>query len=222
MALCKSCSASLPANTNICQYCGVRNDVDLQNQQDFSVATQQSERICPNCHIPLQTIDLKVNGHLYIEHCQTCFGLFFDPGEIEALLESSVSGVFNINWQLLDNINQERYPVDHKVKYIKCPVCQVLMNRVNFGYRSGVVVDQCSAHGIWLDSGEITHLMEWKKAGGQLWDQQQRQQAKSDARITHHDLERDFQTRDSNIRFENDAEPDLLTTLSAVVFKLFN
>jgi len=39
---------------------------------------------------------------------------------------------------------------------------------VCFAYRSGVVVDHCKDHGIWLDSGEITHLMEWKKAGGQL------------------------------------------------------
>jgi Zn-finger nucleic acid-binding protein len=33
-------------------------------------------------------------------------------------------------------------------------------------------VDQCIIHGIWLDSGELTHLLEWKKAGGQLLHQQ--------------------------------------------------
>lgn len=219
MAVCKSCSAPLPANTNFCQYCGVRNDVDLQNRQDYTI-TAQSERICPVCHIPLQTIDLKVNGHLYIERCNTCFGLFFDPGEVEALLESSVSGVFSVNWQLLDNINQERYPVDQKVKYVKCPVCQVLMNRVNFGYRSGVVVDQCSKHGIWLDSGEIMHLMEWKKAGGQLWNQQQ-QQEKQDRKTSPLDLNHDFSLHNSYPQFESDAEPDLLKTLSALVIKLF-
>ena len=27
-------------------------------------------------------------------------------------------------------------------------------------------------HGIWLDNGELTHLMEWKKAGGQLLHEQ--------------------------------------------------
>jgi Zn-finger nucleic acid-binding protein len=124
----------------------------------------------------LQTIDLKINGHFYIERCDTCFGLFFDPGEVEELLESSVAGVFSANLALIDTINKERYPSDHKVKYVKCPVCQVLMNRVNFGYRSGVVADQCKAHGIWLDSGEIIHLMEWKKAGGQLLDRQKQEQ----------------------------------------------
>ncbi len=41
------------------------------------------------------------------------------------------------------------------------------MNRVNFAYRSGVVVDKCRDHGLWLKSGELIHLLEWKKAGGQ-------------------------------------------------------
>jgi Zn-finger nucleic acid-binding protein len=46
------------------------------------------------------------------------------------------------------------------------------MNRVNYGQRSGVIVDKCMHHGVWLDCGEITHLMEWKQAGGQLLDKQ--------------------------------------------------
>jgi Zn-finger nucleic acid-binding protein len=196
--------------------------VDLQNKQQYTVQTQQSERICPVCHVPLQTIDLKINGHLYIERCETCFGLFFDPGEIETLLENSVSGVFSINRELIENINQERYPTGQKVKYLRCPVCQVLMNRVNFGYRSGVVVDQCRAHGVWLDSGEITHLMEWKKAGGQLWHQQQFEPLE---KIPLHslqvDLNRDVSCHHPYPQFENDAEPDLLRTLSALVCKLF-
>lgn len=213
MAICKSCSAPLEANTNICQYCGVRNDVDLQDKQNYTVEDQQSERICPVCHLPLQTIDLKVNGHLYIERCQTCFGLFFDPGEIETLLDSSVSGVVTVNWQLLDNINQERYPVDHKVKYLRCPMCQELMDRVNFGYRSGVVVDQCKVHGIWLDSGEITHLLEWKKAGGELWSQQQ-------AKSTSEERNLDFNLRDFHSQTEHSTELDVVKTLSTLMSRL--
>jgi Zn-finger nucleic acid-binding protein len=223
MAVCKSCSAPLAANTNICQYCGVRNDVDLHSKHDFSVETQQSNRICPVCHIPLQTIDLKINGHLYIERCQTCFGLFFDPGEIDVLLESSVSGVFSVNANLIDTINRERYPVNNKVKYVKCPVCQVLMNRVNFAYRSGVVVDQCAAHGIWLDNGEIIHLMEWKKAGGQLWEQQRAQPTKIDADEVYAARMRSANLTPSyQVNLNRRSEPDLLNLLLKFVFKLFD
>jgi Zn-finger nucleic acid-binding protein len=171
MANCKSCSAPLEADTDLCQYCGVRNDVDLQDKYDYSIEDAGFDRICPRCNIALQTIDLKIEVHLHIERCSECFGLFFDPGELEVLLDNAVSGEEIINLKHLQNIDDDRYQ-SKKVTYIKCPVCQILMNRVNFGYRSGVVNNQCRKHGIWLDNGEITHLIEWKKAGGQLLAQQ--------------------------------------------------
>lgn len=172
MATCNRCSAPLPANTNKCRYCDTRNDVDLTGKQGFAIQSQ-SERHCPHCAIPMQTINLNLGGPFLIERCEQCYGLFFDPGQVEALLESSVSNVFHINPQHLDAINNDRFQPNKPVKYVKCPVCQVLMNRNAYGYRSGVVIDRCKNHGIWLDSGEITHLMEWKKAGGQLLHEQQ-------------------------------------------------
>lgn len=178
MARCNSCSAPLPANTNKCRYCGIRNDVDLTGKHEYSIHNETSDRICPHCDKPLQTISLDLEEALFIERCEDCYGLFFDPNEIEQLLEGSVSNVFNINLKHLVNINRDRYRPSQKVKYIKCPVCRNFMNRVNFGHRSGVVVDRCKAHGIWLDNGEVTHLMEWKKAGGQLLHAQHTQKKK--------------------------------------------
>jgi len=52
------------------------------------------------------------------------------------------------------------------------------MARRSFGHRSGVVVDRCQEHGVWLDNGELIHLLEWKKAGGQMLHQQQSGQSK--------------------------------------------
>jgi Zn-finger nucleic acid-binding protein/ribosomal protein L40E len=172
MASCKHCGAPLPANINKCSYCGTRNDVDLHAKHPYALASLVSNRICPNCDIPLQTIKLKLDEDLFIERCETCFGLFFDRGEIETVLQNSVSHVHGINLEHIDNINKDRYLKPNKIEYVKCPECSVLMNRVNFGHRSGVVVDQCIMHGIWLDSGELIHLLEWKKAGGQLLHEQ--------------------------------------------------
>ena len=175
MARCKSCSAPLPANTNRCTYCAVRNDVDLHAKHDFSITSRVSDRQCPHCDILLQTIQLQLDEPLCIERCHTCFGLFFDTGELEHLLEHSVSHVSGINLAHLENINIDRYPNKVVVKYIKCPVCENFMSRTNFAAKSGVVVDRCRAHGFWLDSGEVTHLLEWKKAGGQLLQEQVKQ-----------------------------------------------
>ncbi|GAB4269714.1 MAG: hypothetical protein Kow0065_19770 [Methylomicrobium sp.] len=127
----------------------------------------------------MQTIGIELSdnqGDFMIERCEQCFGMFFDLGEVERLLTNSVSNAVDINRQLLENINAERYrQSNRKVKYIKCPVCQQFMRRINYGHRSGVVVDRCNAHGFWLDSGELIHLMEWKKAGGQLLHEQHKQ-----------------------------------------------
>lgn len=176
MARCSTCSAPLLANSNQCTYCQVRSDVDLHSKHDYTVVDEYSKRICPDCNIPLSSIDLTAvksdkGGRLQIERCNSCFGLFFDPGEVEQLLEKSVSNVFIINSKHMRSINRDRYKKETTIKYKKCPVCQSFMQRSNYGHRSGVVVDRCHKHGVWLDSGEITHLMEWKKAGGQMLDE---------------------------------------------------
>ena len=168
MASCSRCSAPLPANSQICRYCGVRNDIDLRGKHDYRVMAKQSSRLCPHCRISLQTIQLDFTPALHIERCNQCYGLFFDPGEVERLLENAVSPVLAVNHELIGSINEERYRKEQVVKYIKCPVCEILMNRVVFGHRSGVVVDRCKSHGVWLDGGEVSHLLEWKRAGGQL------------------------------------------------------
>ncbi len=168
MVNCINCSAPLPANSNICQYCGTRNDIDLRGIHKYTTQAPESERICPRCDNPLQTINLKIEGRFLIEKCGNCFGLFFDPGELEALLDKTVANVFDINYSRIGNLRNQPRHDEYPVRYIKCPVCGKLMNRINFASQSGVIVDRCKDHGVWLDGGELKHLMEWVKAGGQL------------------------------------------------------
>lgn len=174
MARCSSCSAPLPADTSRCRYCGTRNDMDFSVTNRFAASGEVSGRQCPHCRTSLEVIRLTLDGTFAIERCKTCFGLFFDPGEVQAFLEASVGPAFEINFKELVSIKSERTDPNRQVRYIKCPDCGKFMNRINLGYRSGVVMDQCKQHGIWLDNGELIQLMEWKKAGGQLLDEQQK------------------------------------------------
>lgn len=181
MANCSNCSAPLPSNSIICEYCKTRNDTDLKGIHRYTTHKIESARTCPRCTISLRTIDLKINGRFLIERCDECLGLFFDPGELEALLEATVSNVFDINRSKLDAINKHMNPAADPVSYIKCPVCSKLMNRVNFGTKSGVIVDRCRDHGVWLDGGELRHLFEWMKAGGKLLGLEREQQLRKEA-----------------------------------------
>jgi Zn-finger nucleic acid-binding protein len=40
------------------------------------------------------------------------------------------------------------------------------MARMNFGKRSGVIVDACRMHGTWFDAGELESVLEFVAAGG--------------------------------------------------------
>jgi Zn-finger nucleic acid-binding protein len=178
MANCSNCSAPLPPNSIKCDYCGSLNDIDLKGVNFNTTHEAESERICPRCSIKLETIDLQIDGKFLIERCDQCLGLFFDPGELETVLQATVSNVFDINRSQLDNINSLMRTAEYGICYIKCPVCAKLMNRVNFGAKSGVIVNRCRDHGVWLDGGELRHLFEWMKAGGKILDQERQEQLK--------------------------------------------
>ena len=178
MANCSNCSAPLPANSIICEYCKTRNDTDLRGIHWHTTHDIELARTCPRCNINLNTIDLKINGKFLIERCAHCLGLFFDPQELEALLEACVSNVYDINRSKLDALNNQTSPASAPISYIKCPVCSNFMNRVNFGAKSGVIVNRCRDHGVWLDGGDLRHLFEWMKAGGKLLAQERELQLK--------------------------------------------
>lgn len=180
MANCISCSAPLTGKSTICVYCGRRNDADLRGIHKYTVTRPETERICPRCDIPLQTLNLKKGAKFYIEQCGQCMGLFFDLNELEALLEQSVSNVFRIDQKRLNTINKELYHHDpSQNNYVKCPVCSDYMKRTNFGAKSGVIMDTCVKDGVWLDGGELKQLLEWKKAGGQLLHEKIKQKSGS-------------------------------------------
>ena len=167
---CRACGAPLPGTALICQFCEVRNDVDLRPVHEVSVHGANSGRTCPCCQIALISINVAAGERFVLERCERCHGLFFDPEELPNLLDQSVAEAFQIDYQRLTALNDEALDVCHGSGYRACPVCGELMNRVNAGTRSGVVTDQCRAHGIWLDGGELRRLFEWKRVGGELQD----------------------------------------------------
>ena len=52
------------------------------------------------------------------------------------------------------------------VHYVKCPLCETLVNRKMFARVSSVVVDVCRKHGVWFDPGELDAVLEFITRGG--------------------------------------------------------
>jgi Zn-finger nucleic acid-binding protein len=59
----------------------------------------------------------------------------------------------------------QRLPAE-TVRYVPCPECGKVMNRINFAKRSGVVLDSCAAHGTWFDADELRRVVEFIRSGG--------------------------------------------------------
>jgi Zn-finger nucleic acid-binding protein len=201
MARCSNCNAPLPDGSPLCAYCGDRNDIDLKGIHYYTTHENDTVRTCPRCDCRLKTIDLKLNGTFLIERCDQCLGLFFDPGELEAVLDATVNNVFLIDRSGLDSINLHRQLEQYPIAYIKCPVCSQLMNRVNFGVRSGVIIDRCKVHGLWLDGGELRHLMEWMKLGGKLLDQERQEQNRKE------ELKKEIEQRQKRSAYSSEPSP---------------
>lgn len=217
MAKCSNCGGEVIGRTP-CSYCGSVQELDLNKLGTYKVEDSDSDRLCPCCDIPLRTINVGQGNKFYIEQCTKCYGLFFDPNELEALMNESTSEVYSIKLQKIDKLSGENF-INDKIVYRKCPICRTLMNRKNFGGRSGIIIDICKDHGIWLDRGELSALLEWKKAGGQiLKDKVESQRAQRDSqRATQKHQEYVSDMHRANRRYPSRSDSWLEVSLSALI-----
>ncbi len=172
---CVNCGAPLPANSGICRHCTTLNDIDLRGIFDAAGATHDETRICPRCDQHLESLNLGLGGAFLIERCRSCLGLFFEPDELEHVVREKIGMPNRVDRTRLARILAEELPPrKSEIRYVKCPSCRVLMNRRTYGARSGVVVDECREHGIWLDGGELRQILKWTKVGGAKIEEQRK------------------------------------------------
>lgn len=156
----------------VCRYCGSRNNIDLERERIHKYHGVMNDRDCPICHEPMETIDVGEKIPFLIERCASCYGLFFDNEELDEMIEASVKGSRNVDLKALSELTENPRHIDIIV-YRRCPVCQKMMDRRNYRHRSGVILDVCTEHGVWLDPGELRQIMEWVKSGGLKWKEVQ-------------------------------------------------
>ncbi len=167
---CRNCGAPLPANDNVCVYCKTRHDVDLQSLNKPVSAGAEGNRICPRCEEKLTALRVTLGSHkATIDRCKSCLGIFFDPGELEELVDASVKKPDQVDYRRLNKVSHNRrLDGGRAVRYLKCPVCRELMNRKSYKTSSGIIIDICRDHGVWLDGGELNEIMHWTHAGGEI------------------------------------------------------
>jgi Zn-finger nucleic acid-binding protein len=102
-------------------------------------------------------------GANHLLECDKCEGLWADASSLEQISaereqQAAVLGMPESHAETVD--------LEKNIRYLPCPVCQQLMNRVNFAHCSYVIVDVCKPHGTWFDKDELRRAVEFIRVGG--------------------------------------------------------
>lgn len=101
---------------------------------------------------------------LQLDRCLQCGGIWLDPGELDEVAQPPSAAKTD-----LPTLRREIAPMlrsEVEVRYRPCPRCSEPMQRVNFGDISGIVVDECRIHGVYLDPDELEAIERFIELGG--------------------------------------------------------
>ena len=99
-----------------------------------------------------------------VRECGACGGLWLDPATLQRLCDAREQHTAIVG--LLAGRAPSTGAAADTVRYVPCPECHRLMNRVNFARSSGIIMDVCRPHGVWLDRGELERVVGFVDAGG--------------------------------------------------------
>jgi Zn-finger nucleic acid-binding protein len=178
--ICPVCMARVSGGARFCDHCGSPILVD----QAAAAATTLR---CPACG-PRQLLRSRqfAGEPVAVSECVICGGLWADRRVFEVLLVRARHAQLGGAAVAIAGERPER-PAGTAAAgaggaggagagvagaggghlYRPCPVCAALMNRQNYGRKSGVILDICGAHGIWFDLDELPRVLAWIQGGGE-------------------------------------------------------
>lgn len=150
---CPSCFGMMFVGAKFCSHCGApmaRTEVDSAKPQ-----------ACPRCRVPLNAI---LVGSINLRECPHCDGIWVDAASLEQICTDREKQAAVLG--MASPVPVAAPSQIDTVRYVPCPVCKKLMNRVNFAHCSNVVVDVCKGHGTWFDREELRRVVEFIRGGG--------------------------------------------------------
>lgn len=150
---CPSCFGMIFRGARFCSHCGAA--------VSRVVADDDQKRPCPRCRVNTQAVEL---GQSRLRECPRCEGLWADADTLQQIYTNreAQSAVLGAAQPIPETPAGRLEPV----RYLPCPMCRKLMNRVNFANCSAVIVDVCKPHGTWFDKDELRRIVEFIRAGG--------------------------------------------------------
>ena len=189
---CSACGAPREGDEPECRYCGSSftvHELDIDTICPFCMArVSGGARFCSHCGSPILVGQAAAGAtpmpcpacgpqrHLKsrrlgaepvaVAECEVCAGLWVDTGTFQVLAARARLGQLDAA-VAAPGTPAAWTPGAGGHLYRPCAVCGALMNRQNYGRKSGVILDVCRAHGIWFDAGELPRVLAWIRDGGE-------------------------------------------------------
>jgi len=163
---CVDCNRKLPRVLEKCVYCG--GALKASDTADEPINCAECETVMEKNTLLGVTID----------ECPDCQARWFDVGELETLMdEKAAAGIETPFGNDIEPGEIARFRLDQtKVEYRDCPRCDQAMLRQNYEQISGIMVDTCSRHGMFLDANEFARLRAFVETKGPELAKQMREQ----------------------------------------------
>jgi Zn-finger nucleic acid-binding protein len=97
--------------------------------------------------------------------CTDCSGVLIAPEPFERICGETEQQAAVMAWAVPEGRTSKTANFD-AVRYLSCPECGKLMNRVNFARYSGVIMDVCKTHGTFFDRDELHQVIKFIRDGG--------------------------------------------------------
>ncbi len=162
MALCTGCGNEVP-DPACCPVCKAGRGTRRTPRPKVAA----SRCACPKCNEALDQQDWEGTATLT---CPVCRGSFFPDRGLEAVLDRlrATCDPVSVESALKDFRDRFTRELPDNVRYKKCPVCDTVMLRRNYGNVSGVIVEYCGEHGTWVDENSFAELASFICRGGDL------------------------------------------------------
>lgn len=120
---------------------------------------------CPRCHKELREIEYEGDK---IDICNICGGVWCDSDELYQILKIREKQFTASDFpEVTAKKEDAKFSSTHElVDCLHCPICNHLMERINYSHTSGIIIDRCRKyHGIWLDKDEIEKIQVFVERG---------------------------------------------------------
>ena len=149
---CPSCFAKLLAGAKFCSYCAAT--------AVHAEPLAGDDHSCPRCRLTMKAVQI---GDSTLRECPRCDGIWAEPQTLQGICTQREKQAAVLT---LPAPAVKASSLDTNFRYLPCPVCHKLMNRVSFAQGSHIVLDVCKAHGTWFDRDELRRTVEFISAGG--------------------------------------------------------